>query len=169
MLGARELPEADYLKLKAASRDLVRAVGGVTKAAQVTRLDAGRISRAASNNDSSFLPLDVVADLEAHAEDPIVTRVLAGMSGFTVVPDEVTPSRSSPLQLLTAVVKEGADVVATLTEAYADGELDLDEIAMAQEQIRQDMEALANLNKRLADLAREKAGVVSIKRDRKPA
>ncbi|MCF3935049.1 hypothetical protein L1787_16720 [Acuticoccus sp. M5D2P5] len=169
MFEARELPRNDYLKIKAACRDLVRAVGGVTRAAAITRLDAARISRACSPNDSSFLPIDVIADLEAHAEDPIVTRTLASLSGFTVIPDEATRPAGSPLQHLAAVAKEHADVVSSISNAYADGEFDADEISAAQDEVREAMEALANLNQALAEKARRKSGVVSIDRDRQTA
>jgi len=85
MNEGRQLPARDYASLKAEFRDLVEAGGGVTRAARITRVNAPRLSNYCSSQDSSFAPVDVIADLEAEVGEPIVTRILADLSGYVLV------------------------------------------------------------------------------------
>lgn len=94
MSGARQFDRSSYLKLKAATRRLNKQVGGQEAAASLTRVDVGRLCRYGLAHDPSFMPVDVVADLESDAGDLIVTKILAGLNGHLVVPVPVVCKRT---------------------------------------------------------------------------
>jgi hypothetical protein len=98
----RQLPLADYLRIKQAWRDLVKACGGPEKVAELTRAgNRGLICQYGQPHCMDrFSPLDVVMDLEAECGVPYVTRILADMLGLDVVARVSKPSTET-LQALT--------------------------------------------------------------------
>ncbi|WP_430436831.1 hypothetical protein [Oceanibaculum nanhaiense] len=104
---ARALDDTAYRGLKTATRRLVDATGGIDPAAASTRV--GRATMAqyyspADRDEAVFVPLDVIADLERVTGEPLVTRQLARLSGFDLVPAEAplpatdTATAGNPVQ-----------------------------------------------------------------------
>lgn len=120
MSGARFLPAKDYALEKAATRQLVRLAGGVAQAATFTRVDPARLSRYGSPHDPQFVPIDVVADLEAEAGDPIVTRALADLSGCLLVAKPKADAARGMAATLGRTAKETGEALAALGSALAD-------------------------------------------------
>jgi|GEM_PF-903856 len=81
----RTLARVDYLSLCAATRDLVEANGGYEAAGASTRVSFQRLANYAANSDPSFMPVDIVADLERKSGEPCVTRRLARLAGYLLV------------------------------------------------------------------------------------
>lgn len=75
--------------IKAASKALVRAAGGVEAAAEFSRPNKTVLSDYGRPEGDSFMPVDVVADLEAITHGttghPLVTRHLATRAGYALV------------------------------------------------------------------------------------
>lgn len=112
----------DLRALKTASRLVTRAVGGVEPAASVCRVNKTILAAAYDpHQPDRFLPIDVVADLELVAADPIVTRVLARLAGYALVP--IDPAGGLEAQALVAVFRGASDVGAEFAAAMADGRL----------------------------------------------
>ncbi|MDB5597408.1 MAG: hypothetical protein JWM36_4369 [Hyphomicrobiales bacterium] len=130
MDDARQLPSADYARLKAAFRDLVEASGGVNRAARVTRVNAPRISSCGSAQKPDFAALDVIADLEAECGQPIVSAMLADLAGFVLVPKEATTKPQGIIDHASAelMIKNG-HVQIELGHALADGACTAEEAA----------------------------------------
>ena len=88
VLKARQLPKGDYLGLKAVTRELADRVGSDAHASRATRVTPVQIGRYGNARDEefveTFMPIDVVADLEAEV-GPIVTRELARLCGHLLV------------------------------------------------------------------------------------
>lgn len=83
---SRYLPTSDYLKLKSAFRRLIKHCGGYEAASEATRVAYQTLQKyASSEHPEIFAPADVVADLEAVADNPIVSEVLARLNGFVLV------------------------------------------------------------------------------------
>ncbi|MFG1410313.1 hypothetical protein V5G24_04290 [Xanthobacter sp. VTT E-85241] len=119
-----------YAALKGAVRDLVEHAGGVTRAARVSRADAPRLSRYGSIHEEMHAPIDVIADLEQDVGDPIVTRMLAEMAGYVLVPKAMAEGQGTQFaQHLADVARSSSGVVADLAEAQADGIVDTHEAA----------------------------------------
>ncbi|CAO4174912.1 phage regulatory CII family protein [Methylorubrum populi] len=154
-MTGRQLPSRDYLGLKAAFRDLVEAAGGGTRAATRTRGSASLFSRYGAVQEEMQAPLDVVADLEAETGDLIVTRALAALHGYVLVPNpEGVPSAANFGRHLGVLAREAGDVISGLGEALADDGVVSDREARALlGEVREAQEALAHLGSDLTRVA----------------
>lgn len=143
-MNARQLPQRDYDRLKDATAELVEAAGGPKLAASVTRADPARLSRYGNRHEAMFAAIDMIADLEAEVGQPIVTRVLAELSGYQLVPSK--SSAADPEHLarhLGEVANAAAGVLGAVGESVADGNVTGRE--------------LDTIEQRAADLEREAA------------
>lgn len=155
---ARPHREADYLALKGATRRLVEACGGVESAAAVTRTGFQVLSKYGLPKEAVFVPVDVVADLEADAGEPLVTRALAALAGHVLVPlPRGEPGKGRWYRHISEVAQDAAAVVQRLGEALEDdGDVSRTEArALAlREHVRHAIAELATLDQALADLER---------------
>ncbi|RXF72093.1 phage regulatory CII family protein [Hansschlegelia zhihuaiae] len=152
MSAARQLPERDYLALKAATRELVKRCGGQEAAARATRVNHQSLSRYGSLEDAqNFSPVDVIADLEAEIGEPIVTRELASLAGRTLA-DVASGDAMAPALRLVRLIKETGEVKSALAEALADGRIDEAERLTIRREAR---EAIAELERLIHALGAE--------------
>jgi hypothetical protein len=103
--------EEERRALKTGFRVLVQHCGGLEAAAAATRvaktaLAAGYDQEAADR----FAALDVVADLERAAGEPVITRLLAAMHGMALV--HVEPISGCALRAIADVGKHASEVFA---------------------------------------------------------
>lgn len=109
--------------LKTAVRRLVGAVGGLEAAASVCRLNKTALAAAYDPHQAErALPIDVVADLEAVAAEPIVTAILARLAGYRLVP--IVPARGRVGRSIAEVLTGSSEVGAAYVAATVDGVLD---------------------------------------------
>lgn len=144
--------------LKAASDDLVAAVGGSSKAAGHGRLRQQAVSDACLPNVAAFLPVDVVADLErvAHGSAgwPQVTRRLAALTGHVLVATPEQPEGSEDLlAMLARLAKEYGEASAGLLHALGDGRVSPREARALLGEAWDLVEASARLHAQLAAIA----------------
>lgn len=119
-----------YHSLKAAVRDLVTAAGGGVRAAKISRADAPMLSRYGSVHDERFAPIDVIADLEQEVGDPIVTRMLADLAGYELVPKAEAQAHGEDfIQHVADVATTMGAAVGGLAQAQADGRVTPEEAA----------------------------------------
>ena len=146
MTIGRQLPGRDYKALKAATRRLVEASGGPSAAAEVTRGAHQHLSAYGSANDDQadrFMPVDVLADLECQVGQPLLTRALARLSGFLLVPAPKPDVTGSALGIITAsALKEISEVFVALADGMGDGKISTDDADKIGKEID---EALAKL------------------------
>ena len=118
----------ENLALKRATSEMVKGVGGVEAGAGFCRVgksqlaDYGNVSRA-----DSFVPVDVIADLEPLARDragwPHVTQALCQrMGGVFVALPEVPVTSGRLLELMSALSAEFNDATGTICRGLADGD-----------------------------------------------
>lgn len=114
----RSAPE---LRLKAAFRDLVAAAGGNVRAATLSRADSARLSRYGAVQETTQAPIDVIAALEREVGEPIVTRVLAELAGYELVPRE-KPVETGQAMLVHVgeIAGSAGQLLAELSSAVAD-------------------------------------------------
>ena len=113
---------ADLRALKTAARLLVGAVGGLEAAASVCRVNKSVLAAAYDpHQPDRYLPIDVVADLELVAAEPVVTHVLARLAGQALVP--IGPAGGLEAQALVEVFRGAADVGAEYAAAMVDARL----------------------------------------------
>src|SRR5690348_7812019 len=73
-----------YMALKAFTRTLIEQAGGLEAAAARTRVGKTQLGEYAAVGEAAFMPIDVVADLEADIGDAPVSRELAKIAGFAL-------------------------------------------------------------------------------------
>ena len=142
-MNARHLSKHEYASLKAATRTVVHKLTG-QGAASITRVGQQTLSTYGNpleDFETVFMPVDVVADLEAELGDFPVTRALAELNNCLLVP---MPE------------KRGTGPVAmSLGAALADGTITDREAKASHKEIREAIYALLRLD---AVLAREVEG-----------
>lgn len=108
--------------LKTAFRVLVARCGGLEAAAAATRVSKTCLAASYDGNAQDRWPaIDVIADLETAAGEPVLTKMLAAMHGYALV--HVNPLPGSELRAIAAVGERSAEVFAAFTHATADGAL----------------------------------------------
>ncbi|WP_020178064.1 phage regulatory CII family protein [Methylopila sp. M107] len=145
MTIARQLSRNEYDALKAATKRLITLVGGLEAAARITRVGHQQLSRYQSREHADqFMPIDIVADLEAEAGEAVVTKVLADLANCNVTSRD--EGETEPLgRHLARIAKENADLVAALAIAMSDGKLDDTERATLRAELHAAMDALNRL------------------------
>lgn len=162
--GALGRPHATpvYLRLKAAARALVKQAGGQEAAAMVTRAGHQTLSRYGLPDDAAFMPVDVVADLEADVGQPVITRVLADLSGHLLVArPKVDGADPEWIERLSALAKESGEAIARLGQALSvGGTITADEVRDLElrRELREAAEVLAAIDLVLARIETDGEG-----------
>ncbi|AKR57142.1 hypothetical protein XM25_15350 [Devosia sp. H5989] len=157
-MNGRQLPQADYLALKGASRELVTKVGGSVHAQRVTRVRQQAFSEYGSPDEMRFMPVDVVADLEAEV-GPVVTRALATLSNCLLVPMPQGRGPGRVLEASGAAAEDTGKLMIELGQALRDGKIterERDALLRNIHQIMIDLSALAEAVK--AEAITERSG-----------
>lgn len=129
-MNARIFTSADYAAIKNAVRRALRQAGGcLRELAGMTRLSAAQLSRFGDLNSDQWVPLDVALDLDSLAGEPVITRALAGLLGYDLVPSTVIVAQGRLVEHLAGLARESGDVMVGISEALADGRLTLNELA----------------------------------------
>lgn len=92
-MNARTHGRDVYKRLKGITHKLIKACGGLEAAAEETRAGKSSLANYADSRDhtaaaSMFAPIDVIADLEAAVGAPLVTKELARLAGYDLIPLE---------------------------------------------------------------------------------
>lgn len=99
----RPLSQNEYDGLKHASKRLIKACGGLEAASMITRVGHSELARYYALEEKLFMPVDVVSDLEAIADSPVISQTLAQMLGYTLIQlqpaDTATPHHHWTSQL----------------------------------------------------------------------
>tara|TARA_R110002110_G_scaffold64634_3_gene178552 strand:+ start:99 stop:653 length:555 start_codon:yes stop_codon:yes gene_type:complete len=114
---------AAYLRIKAASRELYTLAGGLERAAAGTRVAKTKLQGAGSSSpehETVFLAADVIADLEAAAGEPVVTRELAHLAGYELYCLPRPDADEKWVGLLGEISGEAGEIIAKLAEALRD-------------------------------------------------
>ena len=121
-------------RVKAATKALIRAAGGLEACQETTGKSTSALSRYQSVNDEAFAPIDVVAALEAithgHAGHPPVTRLLADLAGYALFRKPQVEARGHDLlELLAGQSRAAGDIASGICTALADGKVEPHEAA----------------------------------------
>lgn len=95
-----------YMALKAFTRTLIEQAGGLEAASSRTRVGKTQLHEYANPAEAAFMPIDIVADLEADVGAAPVTRELARLSGFTLERDHAAPATHDPSRALRRMMAE---------------------------------------------------------------
>ncbi|MCF1449731.1 hypothetical protein FS815_23360 [Agrobacterium vitis] len=70
-----------FHRIKAAQRDLIRLVGGIERASEISSVSPSHIGRMNNPRDTDLMPISVVYALESECGVPVVTSAMAELSG----------------------------------------------------------------------------------------
>ena len=155
--AARRFGATTYLRLKTKVRALIRECGGQEAAATLSRIASHQaFGRYGRPREPEGMPVDVVVDLEAEVGEPIVTRELADLAGYVLVP--LPPAEADPewVRDLSAMMTAAGETMRGIGEALADdGAVSPDEIDRLGllDDVQKAMGALANLQAALRAIA----------------
>lgn len=116
--------------LKAAQAELVARAGGVLVATRVKKTALGQYC---DPNHASNMPVDVVADLEARAGEPIVTRHLAMQQRQLLIPLPAANDEPYPLALA-SITSETGELLSRGGEALRERRLSAQQAAFMKSQ-----------------------------------
>ncbi|MCX5569627.1 hypothetical protein [Kaistia nematophila] len=145
MTIARIFSNETYERLKGAARDLIGAAGGPRRCQGITRGTESLLSRYGARQEEVFAPIDVIADLEKDAGEPIVTKLLAELSGHLLVPMPTSQSAANWFGHLSGVLTGGSQVEVALSDALADGRIDVNEAKALRAKVLEAMTQMASL------------------------
>lgn len=152
-----QLPDDILMRLKAVTRDLVRACGGVARAGQLARVSTTQVGRWQSPTDPDIVPLHHALVLERECGLPLVTAAMAEAHGRRLT-DEVSaaPGSACVFRRHAELMGETAELMAETARVAADGACSPAEAAIL-DRAAADVEAATRLLRR--DLAATRAAV----------
>jgi len=160
MSGPRDLTlSPEQRRLKRASKELVRAVGGTGEAAEITGGRQQRMSDIGLANTPDFLRLDEIQQLEDEAIGvdgwPPVTRALARHHGFILVRVPARPAAADWHREMGELSGHAGEVVQTICVSLTDGKVVAAEATAIRAKVAEAQEALAALDALCAQVEAE--------------
>ncbi len=155
---SRALREDALIRIKAATRDLVRLCGGLARAGELLGVSEQTVSRYQLPTHPEVIPLSAVLILEADAGLAPVTRAMAQANGRDLAEGDGAGAAAAAgclMQRHSAVIREAGEVMSHAADAFADGRVSPTE---AERLDRQVGELEAAVGRMRTDLAKVKAG-----------
>ncbi|MCD4511516.1 hypothetical protein LQT97_09725 [Brucella pseudogrignonensis] len=148
----RTISEQEQRSLKSATDGAYALAGGISNILPFTRVGTSTLSKYASFNDEhhdSFMPLDVVIEVERKAKSPTIIKQAAELLGYELVPMAAREDGGDN-HALTAmdahrVMSETMDVSQAVLTALEDGRIDAGERKLIAKEAREAMRALEDL------------------------
>lgn len=152
MRAPRQITEPELEGLKRASGTAVEAAGGVVAVAEKLGQARSKISEKASpfHLDRAFTVLDV-AEIERLTKNPAITRELARLAGFDLVPVGRFDIEN-PHTHLARVIAETGEVTALTAKALGDGTISAAEARRLKRETQQAIFALQAFEAQMAGL-----------------
>lgn len=148
----RTISEQEQRSLKSATDGAFALAGGISNILPFTRVGTSTLSKYASFNSEhhdSFMPIDVVIEVERKAQTPTIIRQAAALLGFDLVAASIAQDaeNSSPVTAMDAhrVMSETMDVSQAVLTALEDGRIDAGERKLIAKEVREAMRALQDL------------------------
>ncbi len=113
--------DAWFHRVKAAQRDLIKLVGGIERAAEISSVSASHVGRMNNGRDTDLMPLSVVYALESECGVPVVTQAMAELNGRRLSdPESDRVANVNVLSSYSDVLQKAAALMATGAAAMAD-------------------------------------------------
>jgi hypothetical protein len=145
------ITNAWFHRIKAAQRDLIRLVGGIERAGEVSSISKSHIGRMNNATDPELMPLHAVYALECECGVPVVTSAMAELNGKRLVEPE--GERAADHCLIAAysdTVRKAGDLISGGAVAIADLVVTSAEATKMDRDAAELEEGLAVLRKALA-------------------
>lgn len=150
-MAERAINEAWFHRIKAATRDLVKACGGIERAAEISLVGKSTVGRWQHAGEEDIIPLPAVLALEADCDRPFVTRVMADLNGRGLTDPQAAAEAAQCLnRRLNALMRHFGGLTTEVASAKADGVVSPTEAEMVDR-------AAAALEREIGDMRRDLA------------
>lgn len=157
-MAERPITDGWFHRIKAATRDLVKACGGVVRSGEVAHVSKSEISRYQSASDPDVIGLPQALALEAECGLPLITTVMADLSGRRLT-DGAIASDGEVFNRHAETVRAASEVISAMAAAQADGHLTAAELEIVDRAYGDMERALAGVR---AAIAGRKFGAAAI-------
>lgn len=116
--------DAAKFRIKAATRDLISACGGLERSATIAGVSASRLSQCQQASEmDSLISLPAMLALQADCGVPYVTAALAALEGRSLSDPAAEAAASNLAGRYSATIAAAGAMLTAMAEAMADGEL----------------------------------------------
>src|SRR5689334_18590531 len=140
---------SDFSLLKSATRAAIRAAGPLTVVSRETRLDGGTLSRAGNIEQTNFIPIDDALRLDAMTGDATITRTMAALLGFRLVPVEPKDEGPSLIHDAATMARESGELVSETLDVSSDGQITPTEARRGDEEAADVEHCVQSMRKKL--------------------
>jgi hypothetical protein len=151
----RPISDAWYHRVKSATRDLVRMCGGVVRAGEIANTSKSEVSRWQSATDPDVISLPAALALEAECGVPMITAVMAELSGRRLSDPVHDASERGAANIAghhAEFLRRAAEVTATTASALEDQSVSPAEAELIDRQLAEMVETIAAKRRSLAAL-----------------
>lgn len=149
------LPDDVLMRIKAATRDLVKACGGIVRAAELCRVSKTEMGRYQVPTDPDIIPLHHALVLETECDLPVITTVMADIHGRRLSDPQAVEAAGCIFARNAELMRRTAELMGSAATAAADGSCTASEAEILDRHASA-VEAATRLLRR--DLASVKAG-----------
>lgn len=146
----------ELIRIKCATGEMIRGVGGLEVAAQYCRVGKSVLGDNQSlNKPESFVAVDVVAALEPLARDRdgwphVLTALADGMGLILFKRPEAVPDKADLLSLVGKLSQRNGEVAGEVCRALADGKVDYAEARRTRARLKMQIANALELDAALA-------------------
>ena len=120
----KHLNDAWFYRVKAAQRDLIKAAGGIDRAADITSISRSQIGRCNNAADPELLTIAAIIQLEAETGLPLVTQAMAEINGRRLTDPVHDAARASELlSQYSDAIRHAGELMSAGAAAFADGKV----------------------------------------------
>lgn len=143
--------EAWFHRIKAAQRDLIKLCGGLDRCVELTSISRSHLGWMQNAADGEIMPIPAVLALEADCGQPLMTSVMAGISGRRLTdPDEEQAVSACVLSTYAEYKRDDAELGVEVALSMADGDFTPSEITRADRKAAKVQEKLSDFRAALA-------------------
>lgn len=155
-MSERTISEAWFHRIKATTRDLVKACGGIERAADIALVGKSTVSRWQHAGEEDIIPLPAVLALETECGRPYITRIMADLNGRGLTDPEAEADVAGTLATHhNGLMHKFAALSTDVASAMADGVVSPAEAEIVDRTASEMERSLAEMRRKLAS---KKAG-----------
>lgn len=117
-----EFTDRWFYRLRGAQRDLIEACGTIERVTELTSMSKSQVGRWRSPTDSDLMPVNCVMILEEDCGRPLVSKIMADFSGYTLTAPDQREAQIACLSTQVAdLVGQVSSLMARTAQAGSDG------------------------------------------------
>lgn len=148
---------SEHNQIKRATELLVKSLGGIEAAAPIIGKGKSTVGRWTNKNDDESINVLDLRELEANADAPLVTAVLARLAGGVFIPLPQMPGSADalPMQVM-ELAKELGELSESVRQGLGDGSFDAADAQKALDELHDVERCTARLRLALSGISDSK-------------